>query len=798
MLSRLGLQDPFRSLVPQTFTQEAVFGKRTVVYGHNGSGKSSLAELLYQLSEGRCSNVVSWTDASGSRTQVARNAIPQQAVLSVFTKSWVQANLAGFLDGDSAASIVTLGSAAVDAKARQTDLEDNLQKLREDEPAARKRHATAQKATKALVSSVQDSIEGALREVDNREYTKNRYNDPKVRQLLAVADQTYADAATHAQNLDEVARGALPAINLSPPTLTDWPTLIEEVGQLLERGVGSQLIEELLGKGELQAWLEDGLKLHEDVLSCLFCEGVLPKARIDALRRHFDESRKQLQADVDLLTSRITRVRSSLDDWVEKIPGAPAVYGDLHEELAAARIKEEACTNSARQFLSDIESLLAQKREAPERTSFPDLPESPDAVGHAITEITARHDKIASEAEERQATTARAILAYLVGSQSKAYQDLHKTEASEREEHRRLVSEIDRDEQLLKEAKAEQYSSNEMARQITRDLASIYGKAHLTIEVSDDGQSYLCRREGQPAEHLSEGERNTLALIYFLRLLEDESTQILPANRVVVVDDPSSSFDREAVFATHSRLLDALPLYGQSIILTHDFEMLRLLLASQSNQLNNHRGVLRGLSSTDASRKAAAQKEKCFPRISFLEMRSTRDGSGQRSSVLAPISKVLLDHNSEYHFLFDRVLAGLEDPNDHATLFLLPNAARRLLETFASFHAPDRPNFLDQITKLAIEDRNAEFRDVYDFCNRFSHGEGRETQVVLDVHTTQQQLRRCIEFLRAVNADHYADMCRATGRKDHDPLDAPAIPMPCSENTSRIGSTPNRPSYSRT
>ncbi len=772
MLSKIGLHAPFRSLVPETFTQEAVFGKKTVVYGHNGSGKSSLAELLYQLSEGRCSNAVSWVDVSGSRVEIARNTSPQQATLSVFTKSWVHANLSSFLDGDSAASIVTLGSTAVDAKERQADLEDSLNTLKVDEPSARKRFSAAQKATKALVSSVQDSIEGTLRQVDHREYTKHRYNDPKVRQLLAVKDQTYADAATHTQNLEEVERGALPSIDLGLPNLSDWPSLIAEVRQLLGRGVESQLIEELLGKGELQTWLEDGLKLHKGESSCLFCEGVLPTARVDALRRHFDESRKQLQADVDLLTSKVAKLRASLDHWAGEIPEASSIYADLHEDLAAAQTKEEASINSVRNFLNDIESLLGQKREMPEKTSFLDLPEPPQMVGDAMAEVISRHDKIASEAEGRQATTARAILAYLIGSQSKSYQDLQEAEDAEREEHERLVSEIGRDERLLKEAKAEQYSSNEMAQQITRDLASIYGKAHLTIEVSEDGQSYLCRRDGQPAEHLSEGERNTLALIYFLRLLEDESTGILPADRVVVVDDPSSSFDREAVFATHSWLLDALPLYGQSIILTHDFEMLRLLLASQSNQLNKHRGALRGLTSNDASRKAAAQKEKRFPRISFLEMRSTRDGSGRRSSVLAPISEVLLDHNSEYHFLFDRVLAGLENQNDHATLFLLPNAARRLLETFSSFHAPDRPNFLDQITKLAIEDRNAEFRDVYDFCNRFSHGEGRETQVVLDVHTTQQQLRRCIEFLKAVDSRHYADMCRATGRKDRDPLEA--------------------------
>lgn len=356
----------------------------------------------------------------------------------------------------------------------------------------------------------------------------------------------------------------------------------------------------------------------------------------------------------------------------------------------------------------------------------------------------------------------------MIASASSDFKDLQEDEASKESAYDTLVANISSCDSRLSGIRAKQFSSSIMAEKITGDLASVYGKSHLAIELSQDGQHYFCRREGEPAKHLSEGERNTLALIYFLRRLEDKAEDdISPKNRLVVIDDPSSSLDREAVFATHSWLLDALHDYGQTIILTHDFELFRLLRDSQNNQLRTHNQILR-----DTSSPKSAEQAKRFPQISFLEMRSIYNNDDQRKSLLEPVSEVLLKYNSEYHYLFDRVLSGLEKPNDHETLFLLPNAARRILETFASFHAPNQPNFLSQMKKLAIEDKNSEYRDVYDFCNRYSHGEGRETTQPLDVRVTHHQIRRAMEFMRDVDGKHYKEMCTATGRTSGDPLDA--------------------------
>ena len=107
-------------------------------------------------------------------------------------------------------------------------------------------------------------------------------------------------------------------------------------------------------------------------------------------------------------------------------------------------------------------------------------------------------------------------------------------------------------EQRLNEVRQAQFTTKEMANILTRDLARVYGKGHLTVAVTPDGKSYACRRGDQPGTDLSDGERTTLSLLYFLRKLEDtQAPGGHPSQRIIVIDDPSSSLNREAVFATH-------------------------------------------------------------------------------------------------------------------------------------------------------------------------------------------------------------------------------------------------------
>lgn len=771
MLSKLKLQGKYRSLSANTFDQDAIFGKRTVIYGHNGSGKSSFAEMLHELSRGQFPEKLTWWNEDGRSSTILPGNLPEGGLISVYTRTWIKDNLSSFLEGDEAKSIaVNLGAKSVEGATEQKKLEKSLKKLYAKEPVIEKELEIARKATKALVKSVQDSITGTLGPIDNSTFTKSRYNDPRVRSLLTDAVQDYIDDAKRSAFLDELKEDPLPEISYPGATIPECERMVDNVRQLLNRSTQSQVIENLIGNGELQSWLAKGLELHQAESTCLFCESNFGEDRHTELRRHFDDSRKQLQAEIDQELAVVSAVRNRVESWRDGLPERSALFEELRTEFDSVIQVEQENVSSMLEFLDELKDVLDIKRETPEKANCEEIGEPPRIAGELLEEILLRHNEISSEAGERRKSMTQQILEAIVGSQCSAYQDFVDSEADAVKKCELIRDSIREESLRLSEAKAKQYSSHEMASKITYDLSSIYGKKHLSIEVSADGRAYLCRRDGEAATHLSEGERNTLALVYFLRSLEDESVEVPAHSRLVVIDDPSSSFDRETVFATHSWLLDILGRYGQSIILTHDFEMLRLLLHSQNNQMRKHLGIIQGFQSEDSSKVVAAREEARYPRIAFLEMTAGPGDAYRRSSGLRRISRYFIDHKSEYHYLFVQVATGVSTGEADDSIFLIPNAARRLLESFVSFHAPEITDFLGQLKKLAVDDRGGEYRDVYDFCNRFSHGEGRELQQSLDLRSTLQSVRRSLEFIKAVDENHYLSMCRATGWGSLDPL----------------------------
>ena len=298
-----------------------------------------------------------------------------------------------------------------------------------------------------------------------------------------------------------------------------------------------------------------------------------------------------------------------------------------------------------------------------------------------LAEVIAEHNDQARRHEEVTAERKETVLDHLVGSQSQAFRDLEAQAKDAQTKSDRSRKAAGLAERRLDEVRQEQFTTKDMADKLTHDLARVYGKNHLSVAVTHDGKSYACRRGDEAATDLSDGERTTLSLLYFLRKLEDEQVpRGDPLQRIVVVDDPSSSLDREALFATHQWLIDTLKGFGQYVILTHDFGLLRLFIKSQKNAWNSSMKRI-GEGNPDEIR---------FPKVTFLEMfAATVDG--ERGSRVGKLPRLLLNSTSEYAYLFSMVMAGVADSEDHERLFLLPNAARRVLEVFASYKAPIGP-----------------------------------------------------------------------------------------------------------
>ncbi|NKS74802.1 AAA family ATPase [Rhodococcus hoagii] len=762
MLRRLDLKQPWRSLDTGFWSEELPLGRRTVIYGHNGSGKSTLAELLLSLAENNSAPDVVWEDENQKRTTVNPGDSGPSPAMAVFTRKWVEANLSNFLDGDNASAIVTLGEAAISAKEEERQLEASIEALRDEAREANEDLQAWNRKVEKLAREVQDRITSELKAFAYSHFTKNRYTITKVKDDLRTYKGDFPDASAHAEALKSLGEAAPAAIAdaAGPPAgvvgqLAQLPELLVETPTRIA-------LKNLEGSPTAQAWVEQGLALHEELEHCLFCSGTVGEERRRELALHFDASWLDIRSRSQNLLTAVREERVTLEAWSRALPAEDHLVGELQSAYKEAVRQIGLAAKERTAALEAVERALDSKVHDP--SAKPEMPDWSILGGPlqitAIASVIAEHNDRARRIEDITAERKATVLGHLVGSQSQAFLDLegHVKDAALKLEAIRTSEDLAS--RRLEKVRQEQFTTKDMADKLTRDLARVYGKNHLSVAVTDDGKSYACRRSDQAATDLSEGERTTLSLLYFLRRLEDERAPGGdPAQRIVVIDDPSSSLDRETLFATHQWLIDTLKRFGQYIILTHDFGLLRLFIKSHKNAWGKSMKQIRD----------GDLEETRFPKVTFLEMFAA-EADGVRGSRVGRLPNLLLNSTSEYAYLFSMVMSGVADSEDHERLFLLPNAARRVLEVFASYKAPHLTDFMQQLEALVQTQEGEPFRDVYDFCNRYSHGEGTESVDVLDARAVHGQIRRCMELLRAIDDEHFHRMCKAAKIEKGHPL----------------------------
>ena len=101
--------------------------------------------------------------------------------------------------------------------------------------------------------------------------------------------------------------------------------------------------------------------------------------------------------------------------------------------------------------------------------------------------------------------------------------------------------------------------------------------------------------------------------------------------------------------------------------------------------------------------------------------------NGIREASLYNADETLLQYNSEYHFLFGKILAYKKQSNlSLDDCFIISNIARKFLEIFLSFKFPKKRNdFYTWLNEALNKDKRYDtMKDrVYKFINKYSHGD---------------------------------------------------------------------------
>lgn len=709
------------------------FSRYNVIYGWNGAGKTSLSTIFRHLQrkqplfEGQVQVLVDQVVVNGADFGTA----PLPA-LRVFNRDTVDRSVFESA-GQQLPPVFFLGEDSVEKQKQIEQLSIQLNAALEQVIKHRGNEATASAAYDSFCSEEAKGIKNLLTVAGGGPY--NNYNAANFKSDIAnLAKATPAPAKLSERDRKRhlAARNStiMEAVDDPAVSIPDLAGLTNKTRTALQRSVVSKVVDRLTANPSLATWVSAGLTLHtgENATdACEFCGGPLKAERVQQLEDHFNDEFKRFQTELGQLTAEIEAAWAFQKSL--RIPPKEALYTDLraaYEEALSSLNSQAGMTSSA---LDVLQRALQAKRDEPfksmELTPFITSHKPNDApagawetifrglytgiavVGAALgqtastklKELIAEHNRLTANFEAVVAD-ARTVLArdelLRAAAEWKTKSSALSTATADQKTATDTANELKRQIAAL-EQQVRQH--RRPAEELNKELASYLGRDELRFDVEQNG--YKIMRGNQPALHLSDGERTSIAFLYFLKSLK--ATDFDLENGIVVIDDPVSSLDANSLFSAFGYMKARTAAAGQLFVLTHNFTFFRQvrLWFDKLPQQN--------------------KKDPAVHPARFY-MLSTEVKGSTRGAKLSELDPLLKSYESEYHYLFKRLQEESEkaDVQTLEAYYALPNMARRLLEAFLAFRVPHQTG--DLYRQLdAIDHDNAAKTRILRFLHAFSH-----------------------------------------------------------------------------
>lgn len=769
MIKRITHVKNFRCYQDWRHTFTETFEKLNLIYAPNGTGKSTFAELLSgvpgdsEWSHGMRADIQTTTDGSSDGLSASEHWIWEQVRL--FNAEYVRRNLRfdaadGQGTGADAPALLHLGEPDIEDRRRREAAESRLQELGEDLKTLEKTRKQVSSRREELCTGVGRAVNRELKGKAprfDRRFDKRDVKEDLHRPLLPWDElDRNRDQDRALLNTDSQQRIApVEADHLSVVALRN------RIAEMLGRTAASQVIEQLKEEQRHQAWVERGVELHQELDTCLFCEGAISEQRRQRLGRHFDQAYIRLGRDIENV---ITQARALHDDASRFLPDLPhriEFFEDLREDFDSAVKGIDA---SITLFLSDLERVI-ETLERKKGEMFSPMALSTEHAQSTLdlgvlNQIIAEHNRRADDlAGQREAAAQR------------AYQHMLHGVKREWKEHGEQEEEL---EARISEAKAERSDCLEVLRGVpvqgldphflttilNNDLRALLRRDELTFEHRDG--RYQVLRHASPARHLSEGEKTAIALLYFLQSLKEKGQD--PSRLIIVVDDPVSSLDDQLIIAVQSMLfhqlnpLEEKPGCRQLFVLTHNSAFLRRW--------------------SDALKQGRGNPKKRTPATATLHiMKSRRTGPskepGSRHPVLVPVDLTGKDVHildSEYNRLFyqaahDLLNARYSIPfqSDLRLLTDTANSTRKLLEHFLQFSHPNQASKFRNGIERALKSDPIRSDRIRVILNSNSHPDHDPENKELVSEEAQNAIIDVFLLVKELHPEHFDGMCSYLG-----------------------------------
>jgi wobble nucleotide-excising tRNase len=734
-IKKFGLFDDFN-----WSTDLPEFKRFNILYGWNWTGKTTLSRVFQCYEHGSIDK-----DFPSSEFEIELNdgaKLNQQNLdhdlkIRVFNKLFIEENISW--EG-SAQPIYFIGK-------KNIALQEELEKLSAKEKALgieiiklKENLQTKKKEKGKLAWSIGKNIKDNLTTNLNDKYRlydktnffnfiQNKKAELKNPKNLELSESDYKKLK---QSISKERMDPIPEI---PEIKLEGEKFITRANDLMSKSIISNSIEKLTKDWIINNWVREGLDIHKNRESkiCEFCGQKLPTGLISRFEAHFNDEYNKFIQSIKTLTSQIESQKIK-----PNLPDSSRIYSDFQKEFSAAKTTNTKAVQDANIELDKIKNKLSEKIKNPFKEST--IGESEvdlkkfDQLNNAfksLNQIIKKHNSLThnfdSEITKNKAKLEAHFIAEVIDEYNRIEADIKNTDNEIKrkdQEARKYKEEITEKEKDLLDHRVPADTIN--------DLLKVYfGREEIKLEVAGDG--YYIKRNNDVAKNLSEGEKTAIAFSYFITKLREKDFDL--CNGVVVIDDPVSSLDSNALFQAFAFMKNSCKDAGQLLIFTHNFDFFR-----QVKNWFDYTG-----------------------KKNFYMVTNSLDKNRNRIAKISKIDQLLVDYDSEYHYLFSLLYrySKLND-QDLEKVYNLPNIARKFIECFLAFKIPKKETLHKKIENLNFN------KDKQTKINRFiqthSHLKNEDGIINFDMSIlseTSQVIKDILDLIDHEDKRHYESLCES-------------------------------------
>lgn len=735
-----------------------------VIYGSNGSGKTSLARALdgTRNETDGVQRISAQVEEDGARRNTNGNDDALFDRLHVFSEQYVDRSHRFHEGSPNIDAVLTLGERTAEAEVKIEALRTELETRTSEFEAASRAVSAAERATTAALERVSAAVVGDLSRVDGYR-NRSSYNSGAVGRKYAgdrsawttLSDDDLASKKRFvaSDNREEVDRDSF---SLIPAT-----DMRDRAATLLATTPVTIVLDTLRSHPEASSWVQEGQELHENVKVCLFCGQPLPDGRLHDIEQHFSDEVARLQRELSALDTELGTLESDAEALLRRSPTRGLLFDDL-------RTVYDAAAQSLRDQVTALKGWATELRQRV-RTKAANVLSAVDATvsdavvvdGSALEAVCKTHNDRVGQHAQLLAATAKEIEGHHLKAEEAEIdrQATTRTTAErQRDAAQTRIEAINDEIAALENVEGDPTPSADV---LTREVARLLGRSELSFQARDG--RYVVTRDGRPAVGLSVGERSAITLVHFLEGVarSDSST----GKPIVVIDDPVSSLDSNVFMGISTYIWTetvSKEHTDQLILLTHNFDLFRQWDVQVESMHRN------------------AAMKRSHP-AEFYELKSrhvTTGGRTRRQPVVVrwpEADAVRKKIRSSYHHAFIEVTNAKKRLTDNDSLenrldaqLLFPNVIRRILESFLAFKRPEWVgDFTDSMRKasqLLVDegyegDADALRQQLTRYSHAYSHSQTPETDETVNPDEISGAISSVFMFMNQIDGDHFKGLC---------------------------------------